>query len=155
RRHGKADDDGGQNQRLGQRIGECGAIYGSARIDNRRQPHAQPPHREDEEIDGIGHEREPDNHLETAWAQEKPGSGPRQDADPYGKCEFHQASPFSGTRACLSSWSSSTSSILGRVFGLRIDWCAMATSMSTVAPTTSTKTPRSKSGAEAVGTSPI
>jgi hypothetical protein len=56
RRHSEADDDGSEDQRLGERI----RIGGGAIRDDRRRADAQPPGREDEEVDRIRQQGEPE-----------------------------------------------------------------------------------------------
>src|SRR5690606_2598021 len=96
---------------------------------------------EDEQIDGIGQQRKPDDHLIGAWAQQKPHAGACHDADAERENEFHQLSSAFGVS-------------MARTRCLRTDWCASAMRISTVAPTTSENTPRSKNRALATGALP-
>src|SRR5699024_974244 len=105
---------------------------------------------EDEEVDAVGEEREPDDHLKGPRTQQQPHARGHENADPEGEDEFHQA-----VSSAARSSSSARSCSCSRRRLARSDWCASAISMSTVAPTTSANTPRSKRSAVAAGTSPI
>src|SRR5690606_17190625 len=98
-------------------------------------------------------QRQAHDHLEGAWAQDKPDAGCREDADRTGEDQFHQLSPFSTASTVGAGATFARPNLEAR--GERTDWCASGMRISTVAPTTSMKTPRSKSRAEASGTLPI
>src|SRR5690606_8883544 len=101
-----------------------------------------PAHAEDEDVGGVGQQRQPHQHLEGARPKQQPHARAREHAD--GQCvdDLHQAR----TSAALPfSPSASGSTGATTLRGLRSDWCASATRISSVAPTTSMYTPRSNS----------
>src|SRR5690606_20973370 len=102
---------------------------------------------DDEEIDRVGKQGQPQYDLEGARAEQEPEPRRGEDADGERENDFHQTPP-SGARACGSS-----SAFL--LSGERIDWCASAIRIRTVVPTTTAKTPMSNSRALAIGISPI
>ena len=65
RRHAEGDDDGGQYQGLRQRIG----VGLQIEQQDRRRVDAQPPHGEQQQIDGIGEQGQAEDHREGAAAQ--------------------------------------------------------------------------------------
>ena len=81
RRGREADDDGGQDERLRQRIGVLRGIAGRARRQDGSGSGTQPPHRDDEEIDRIGEQRQADDHLKCAWPQDQPHARARERSD--------------------------------------------------------------------------
>src|SRR5690606_19270569 len=111
-------------------------------VQHRRRAAAQPPHGEDEQVDAIGDQRQADDHLIGARTQQQPHAGAHQHADAERKGQF-------------GHWASSAGTAVLATRSLRIDWCARAINISTVAPTTRAKTPRSKNSAVAAGTFPI
>src|SRR5690606_6900171 len=141
---GEADHDGRENQRLRHRISIVRQVAPTLHaVQHRGRADAQAAHAEDEEVHGIGKQRQPDDELVGAWTQDQPDARSRENADGDRERQFH----------CWrsSSWRS-TSRRATR--SRRIDWWAMAMSISTVAPTTRLNTPRSKRVALAVGTLP-
>src|SRR5690606_25148228 len=141
---GKADDDRGQHQRLRQRIGVLDDVAGGI-AQHRVGAGAQPAGGEDEQIDRVGNQGQADDHLEGARAQQQPGAGAGEHADGQGEDQFHQ---------CLASTRKLPSAATTAVRGRRSDWCASATSINVVAPTTRQNTPRSNSTAVASGSFP-
>ena len=91
-RHGKADDDGGQHQRLRHGVGIVRQIVRQAGLEHRllvdRQ--AQAPHAEDEQIDGIRQQRQAHDVLEGARAQQQPHARAREHANGNDQNDFHQ-----------------------------------------------------------------
>src|SRR5690606_11863027 len=142
RRHRERDNNRGQHKRLWKRI-DIEAGIGGLRANDRRRIDRKPAHRVDEQVHRIGDQRKADDDLKRARSQYQPYARSGENADAEGQNQFHQASPSVASR---STWVS--------VRGVRIDWCAMAISMSAVAPTTRRNTPRSNSSALASGTSP-
>src|SRR5690606_11080412 len=156
RRHREADDYRGEHQRLRRRVGEGRGIDRGGRHD-RLGPDTQAARRQQEHVDGVGEHREPDDHLEGPWPQHQPHAGGGYGADTEGGYQLHQSLPpaSAGPAGPRLPWTTSCSSReLDTILGVRIDWCASAMSMRTVAPTTSTNTPRSKSVAEEMGMGP-
>src|SRR5690606_32509374 len=133
--HGEADDDRRKHQRLGNRVGIVGRGVGA--VQNRRGEAFEPAHAEDEQVDRVGEQRQPDDDLKAAWPQQQPHAGAGQYADADGENAFHQLVPALSVEGSVTAGRS--------LAGLapRIDWWAIATRISTVAPTTSTNTPRS------------
>src|SRR5690606_32043466 len=107
---------------------------------------AQAADGEDEQVDRVGDQGQPDDHLEGARPQQQPCARGGQAPDRDREHPFHQLSP-SG-----SIVPSAVTMVATR--GRRNDWCASATSISVVAPTTRQNTPRSNSTADASGMRP-
>src|SRR5690606_37301250 len=112
---------------------------------------AQAPHAEDEQVHGIGDQRQSDDHLERAWAQDEINARCGQDADGEGKNQFHQRAPSLPGVGATAGFGRAVREARGE----RTDWWASAIRIRTVEPTTSMKTPRSNSKAVASGTRPI
>ena len=85
RRRGEADDDGGEDQRLRHRVGVQGEVARHAALEHGCRTRAEPAGREDEQVDGVGQQREADDHLEGARPQQQPDAGAGQHAD--AECE--------------------------------------------------------------------
>src|SRR5699024_1147007 len=138
---GEADDDGGQHQRLRQRIGVMRdgrkpvPQYGVGAA-------AQAADGEDEQIDGIGHQRQPDDDLKRARSQYQPGAGTDQHPDGKRQYPLHQRA------------SSSSATVSAARTGRRRVWCASTTGISELAPATTPNTPKSNSKALLSGMSP-
>src|SRR5690606_39373555 len=130
----------------------------------RRHPELEAPGRDDEQVHGVGEEREPDDHLEGARPEDQVDPRRRHHADAYGQQKLHQRPSPSWSSASKSPSvpaSASTSWCAGCGTGSspfppdrRIDWCASAMSISTVAPITRKNTPRSNRVADTRCTSP-
>ena len=58
-------------------------------FDERRPPAAHPAHHEDEQVDGIGEQRQADDHLEGARPQQQPHPGAGERADEQRDDQFH------------------------------------------------------------------
>src|SRR5690242_12075609 len=99
--------------------------------DDRRAPRLQPAHAENEEVHGVREERESHQNLEGARPQHEPDARARQHPDRDGEYELHQTVASPRSAPCSSGNGVTTRR------GLRRDWCARATSISAVAPTTS------------------
>ena len=140
----KADDDGCEHQGLGNGIGMGQKSANATRLKHWRRIDPQTAHAEDEEIDGIGEQRQADNHLIGARPEQKPDAGSGENADACGENQFHYVFSFAASFAAL---------IWAR--GARTDWWASAIRISTVAPSTSEKTPRSNRIALASGILPM
>src|SRR5690606_36914422 len=93
-------------------------------------------------VGGIRQQREANDDLERARPQQQPDACARQHAYRGGVYGFHQAVASSRE---MANGSSAASAAAGALRGLRKDWWASATSISTTAPTTSMYTPRSNS----------
>src|SRR3546814_2431430 len=106
--------------------------------------------------DHVGYERQPDNDLEGPRPQQQPHARSGQHADPEGQDDLHQR-PSACADPC-AAWGAGATPGVGSSTGaarwVRTDWWASAIRISTVAPTTSVKTPRSKMTALASGTLP-
>src|SRR5690606_13381367 len=88
---GEADDNGGEHQRLGHRVGEQSGI--NRFVEGQGRPvHRQAAHDEDEHVHCIGDKQQSDDHLKGTWPQDKPHPGGEQYADGYGNDSFHQFS---------------------------------------------------------------
>src|SRR5690606_32985539 len=98
---------------------------------------------EDEQVDRVGQQRQPDQHLEGTRTQHQPDAGAGHDADGQGDDQLHQWLP---SPACCS--------VVACRRWARSDWWAIAVSSSSVAPTTTVKTPRSNRMALGTCTSP-
>lgn len=75
----KADDDCRQHQRLRHGVGKRGTV--DAVHQHRRRIGLDAADAEDEQVDGIGQQRKPDDDLISAWAQDQPDAGAGHDAD--------------------------------------------------------------------------
>src|SRR3546814_6272809 len=104
---------------------------------------AQPPRCEDEQIDRVGQQRQSQDDLEGSRAEQQPQPRRREDADGEREHDLHQSAP------------SPTSCDGFAARGDRIDWCAKATRMSAVVPTTTANTPISNSNTLANGIAPM
>src|SRR3546814_10432534 len=71
-RGGKADDDRREYQGLRNRVGKVRRIAGRAGVEDRRHARPQASHAEDEQVDRVGDERQPDNDLEGTRPQQQP-----------------------------------------------------------------------------------
>ena len=91
-----------------------------ARSQARRRPCPQPPHGDDEEIDRVGEQRQADDHLERARAQDQPHARARKRPDPEGQDDLHHS-----TSAIGGSAGAAGSRRRGGARWLRTDWCAM------------------------------
>src|SRR5690606_9734943 len=129
-----------------QRVGVAGEMAGRAGFEDRRHAGPEAARAEDEQVHRVGDEREPDDHLEGARPEQQPHAGSDERTDADGENEFHQASPASAGAG--GTGSASVPMRAGRC--VRMDWWASAMRMSTVAPTTSRNTPRSKRSALAM-----
>src|SRR5690606_37686760 len=89
RGHGKADDNGGEYQGLRHGGGKLAGVDTIA-PDNGSAADGQAAHGEDEEVDRVGEQRKPDDHLEGAGAQHQVDAAAAQDTDADGEDEFHQ-----------------------------------------------------------------
>lgn len=87
---GKADDDGRQHQRLRHGVGERRAV--DTVDQHRRCIGLDAADAEDEEIDGVRQQRQPDDDLIGARTQHQPDAGAGHDADADCKNEFHYTS---------------------------------------------------------------
>ncbi len=85
----ETDNDCRQYECLRQRIGELRGIAGRPRRKDRRRIDPEPPHGENEEINRIGEERQPDDDLERARSQDQPNARAREHADAEGDEHFH------------------------------------------------------------------
>src|SRR5699024_10975115 len=138
---GKTEDDGRQHQRLRQPLGTHGEID-QAVAQHRRGATAQAAAGKNEQVDGIGQQRQPDDDLERARAQQQPQSRAAQHADAECEHEFHQR-PRSDLRARRTGGA-----------GRRSDWCASTTRIKALVPTTTANTPTSNSIALVSGNGP-
>ena len=82
--HGEADDDGGQHQRLRQRVGRIGALP------DHRHVAAQAAHGEEEQVDRIGQQGQAQHHREGAPAQQQVDAAGAEHTEGDGKQRFHQ-----------------------------------------------------------------
>src|SRR5690606_946124 len=152
-RRREADDDRGQYEGLRHRVGMLREISGDAALEHGQSAGAKAAGGEDEDVDGVGEERQPDDHLEGARTEQQPDAGAREHAYAERDDELHQSSPAAAPTATRGG--GAVASRAGVARRPRTDWWASAISMRTVAPNTKAKTPMSKRRALAVGTSPM
>src|SRR5690606_1064458 len=99
-------------------------------------------HAEDEQVDRIRQQHQSHHHLEGTGAKHEPYAGSAQYADRQREKHLHQGVSVVAASADRGRWA-------------RIDWCASAVRISSVAPTTTASTARSKKAALGRCTSPI
>ena len=83
-RHGEADDDGREDQCLRQRITVLDTF-----ADDGRNPGSQAPHGKDEQVDGVGNQRQPHDHWKYPGAQEQVDTACRHDSERDREYRFH------------------------------------------------------------------
>src|SRR3546814_1016537 len=149
---GEAEQVRRQAKRLRHRVRVLRRVAGGAGRQDRRLPDTQAPGAEDEQVDRVRDERQADDDLVGPGPQQQPDAGSRQHTDAERKDELHHPASRAGCAAASDATAADASDRSGR--WVRTDWWARAIRISTVAPTTRTKTPRSKARALATGTVP-